>query len=111
MWIDGGTPQAPVADFVGTPTSGSYLLDVAFTDLGDEGYTLDCFVSAEETPELAEEVERRSTAEKRARADALAADPATEAYEVDVDADAAGVPSDRHGLEPRAGPGGPRGSP
>ena len=31
--IGGGTPVAPVASFEGTPTSGSYPLDVAFTDL------------------------------------------------------------------------------
>ena len=29
---DGGAPAAPVANFVGTPTSGSYPLDVVFTD-------------------------------------------------------------------------------
>ncbi|MFN2371547.1 MAG: S8 family serine peptidase, partial [Candidatus Krumholzibacteriia bacterium] len=31
--IGGGTPIAPVADFGGTPTSGTYPLNVAFTDL------------------------------------------------------------------------------
>lgn len=29
---DGGAPQPPVAEFAGTPTSGSYPLEVAFTD-------------------------------------------------------------------------------